>query len=272
MKLFQTSKTHFWKISLFFIFVIVLIFLSKLDAQPIKKEPSVRGVQTKVVISPTNTPTPTPTEKPVSKNVQPSELKKQYGGWYWQPQLGKAERWMGTDSSGKDVWIDEKEKIETAQSNPPASSSTNNPQSSQNTSSQNSYSNSPTTAQTGSQQNQQVVLDKSAGISATVQTQSINGTTFTFVTPTPESGPFDGTFTYDASNGSAKIVMNKPVKDCDGRQKDPNGGQTINGALRSVHGYVCELFFAPPNTPYYGGEYGAKVVSVNNEVKTFGSW
>lgn len=35
-------------------------------------------------------PTPTPTMEP--------------GGWYWQEELSRSQKWIGTDAEGKDVW------------------------------------------------------------------------------------------------------------------------------------------------------------------------
>jgi uncharacterized membrane protein len=31
---------------------------------------------------------------------------KQYGGWYWQPELSKAQIWLGKDEIGQDIWSD----------------------------------------------------------------------------------------------------------------------------------------------------------------------
>lgn len=63
------------------------------------------------------TRTPTPTTIPVtptkvtsniisSPKTQPASQTKQYGGWYWQPTLKKSQVWIGTNSAGKDIWID----------------------------------------------------------------------------------------------------------------------------------------------------------------------
>lgn len=46
---------------------------------------------------------PAPTNKPLSK-IQPTPQKKQYGGWYWQHQLNKAQIWLGVDKNGNDIW------------------------------------------------------------------------------------------------------------------------------------------------------------------------
>lgn len=77
-------------------------------------KPSVKGVSTTISPSPTTiptptptlTPTPTPTIKPISHQKQTVPQIKQYGGWYWQPDLNRAQVWVGTDSAGKDIWID----------------------------------------------------------------------------------------------------------------------------------------------------------------------
>jgi len=80
-------------------------------------KPSVKGVSTNISPTPTVPPistpiptptsTPTPTIKPVSYQKQTTPQAKQYGGWYWQPDLNKAQVWIGTDSAGKDIWIDD---------------------------------------------------------------------------------------------------------------------------------------------------------------------
>lgn len=51
------------------------------------------------------TPTRTPDASPSAR--QKPAIAKAYGGWYWRPQLGKAQRWMGTDAAGNDIWQDE---------------------------------------------------------------------------------------------------------------------------------------------------------------------
>lgn len=76
-------------------------------------KPSVKGVSTRIsptvtttpTPTPTLTPTPTPAIKPASYQKQTAPVK-QYGGWYWQPDLNRAQVFIGTDSAGKDIWID----------------------------------------------------------------------------------------------------------------------------------------------------------------------
>ena len=62
---------------------------------------------TSTILTPTSTFTPTPTSitKPVSHQTQTTPTK-QYGGWYWQSQLNHAQMWVGTDSVGRDIWVD----------------------------------------------------------------------------------------------------------------------------------------------------------------------
>src|SRR5581483_10849398 len=74
----------------------------------IKQTSQVQGVQTHKIIT---TPTVLPTHGIVPKissapNVQPVRAKKQYGAWYWQPALGRSQMWIGTDLSGKDIFVD----------------------------------------------------------------------------------------------------------------------------------------------------------------------
>lgn len=92
--------------------VVCLIGGSVIIVNGISK-PSVKGVSTR--ISPTPTPTtisvptstlsPTLTDIPLSRDIRPTSIK-QYGGWYWRPELNRAQVWIGTDSAGKDIWID----------------------------------------------------------------------------------------------------------------------------------------------------------------------
>lgn len=92
--------------------VICLIGTSVIIAQELSKS-SVKGVSTSISPSPTvtlsptlfPTPTPTPTVRPASYQIQPTPVK-QYGGWYWQSDINRAQVWIGTDSAGKDIWID----------------------------------------------------------------------------------------------------------------------------------------------------------------------
>lgn len=75
---------------------------------------SVKGVSTTISPRPTITPsptlfptlTPTPTYKPLLTKMKLTSQAKQYGGWYWQAGLNKSQVWIGTDSAGKDIWID----------------------------------------------------------------------------------------------------------------------------------------------------------------------
>jgi len=91
-------------------FVVCLIGSSVILVNELSK-PSVKGVSTNISPTPTlspihtPTPTPTPTDKPLSTKIQPI-LIKQYGGWYWQPELNRAQVFVGTDSAGKDIWVD----------------------------------------------------------------------------------------------------------------------------------------------------------------------
>jgi hypothetical protein len=97
-------------------FVICLIGTSVIIVNELSK-PSVKGVSTTISPSPTITssptlsltltPTQTPTIKPVSTQTQPTSQAKQYGGWYWHPELNKSQVFIGTDSAGKDIWIDD---------------------------------------------------------------------------------------------------------------------------------------------------------------------
>jgi len=75
---------------------------------------SVKGVSsiilpTSTVVSsltPTQISTSTPADMPLSKEIKSTPQAKQYGGWYWQPELNRAQVFIGTDSAGKDIWID----------------------------------------------------------------------------------------------------------------------------------------------------------------------
>ncbi|OGH14070.1 MAG: hypothetical protein A2687_02285 [Candidatus Levybacteria bacterium RIFCSPHIGHO2_01_FULL_38_26] len=74
---------------------------------------SVKGVSTTISLplastpTPTLTPSPTPEAKSVSHQTQTTQKAKQYGGWYWRSDLNQAQVWIGTDSAGKDIWIDD---------------------------------------------------------------------------------------------------------------------------------------------------------------------
>ena len=91
--------------------IVSLIGTSVIIVNELSK-PSVKGVSTTISPTPTTTPTPTstpsptPTIKPVSVQKQPSLQTKQYGGWYWRPDLGRAQVFIGSDSAGKDIWTD----------------------------------------------------------------------------------------------------------------------------------------------------------------------
>lgn len=71
---------------------------------------AVKGVQTNISTTPTLLPSPTPTPSPTSiptpTRIQETPQTKQYGGWYWRPELNRAQRWLGTDSQGNDMWSD----------------------------------------------------------------------------------------------------------------------------------------------------------------------
>ncbi len=75
---------------------------------------SVKGVSTSAIpmptvaqsLPPTSTPIPTPTNKPISVKAQVTPQAKQFGGWYWRSELGRAQRWLGTGAQGKDIWTD----------------------------------------------------------------------------------------------------------------------------------------------------------------------
>lgn len=41
-----------------------------------------------------------------NQGKQPTNQKFQYGGWYWQPTLNKAQVWLGKDKEGKNIWSD----------------------------------------------------------------------------------------------------------------------------------------------------------------------
>ena len=81
-------------------FVICLIGSSVIIVNELSKA-SVKGVSTTIsptptstsVPSPTPTPTltPTPTSQPLTTKVQFTSQQKQYGGWYWQPELNRAQ-------------------------------------------------------------------------------------------------------------------------------------------------------------------------------------
>ena len=95
-------------------------------------KPSVKGVSTSAVSmptvtqspAPTSTPIPTPTNKPISVKAQPTAKTKQYGDWYWQSELGRAQRWLGTDAQGKDIWSDTGDPTPTpTKSNAPSTNS-----------------------------------------------------------------------------------------------------------------------------------------------------
>lgn len=50
--------------------------------------------------------TPAATSSATPRAKRQAVVKKEYGGWYWNKGLGKAQRWMGTDSNGQDIWSD----------------------------------------------------------------------------------------------------------------------------------------------------------------------
>ncbi len=93
--------------------VVCLIGTSVIIVNGLSKR-SVKGVSVTISSTPTAIPTPTPTLtstptptiKPVSVQKQPISQAKQYGGWYWQSDLNRAQVYIGTDSAGKDIWAD----------------------------------------------------------------------------------------------------------------------------------------------------------------------
>jgi len=89
--------------------VICLIGVGIIVVNELSKS-SVKGVSTNIsptpTFSPTPTLTPTPTVKTLSTEIQPTRQEKQYGGWYWQPELDKTQIWLGIDSTGNDIWVD----------------------------------------------------------------------------------------------------------------------------------------------------------------------
>jgi ABC-type dipeptide/oligopeptide/nickel transport system permease subunit len=67
-----------------------------------------RAPQPTTKLSPTPTRSSQPTPTPGTKSHTPP-VEKEYGGWYWQPALERAQRWLGTDSQGQDIWTDSNE-------------------------------------------------------------------------------------------------------------------------------------------------------------------
>lgn len=114
-----------------------------------------------------------------------------------------------------------------------------------------------------------------------------NNFQYVYVTPTPNLGPFEASFSYDPSNSKGTFSANKPIRECNGVQKhtttDANGMSITEskGALKGMPrwgcpdgkcAYYCEVYFAPPNTYAYEWPHGAKVTSDQGEEKTFGNW
>lgn len=142
----NTRKISLW------CFVLILILINTWSIVQITHSPktSVKGIATK--ISPKPTPIPTPTFIPTPIN-QPSVIptpttkattktltfqSKQYGRWYWHPELNKSQVWIGTDSAGKDIWSDNFPTPTFTPTPTPQKSSISNPRTSSNgTSSQN---------------------------------------------------------------------------------------------------------------------------------------
>lgn len=94
---------------LLFIGTFVMSQLNKVDNQTEIR--SVQGVSTTSL--PTSTPSPssspTPTQPIVKKIVMPllpTPQKREVGAWYWREELGRAQRWLGLDKDGKDIWTD----------------------------------------------------------------------------------------------------------------------------------------------------------------------
>lgn len=95
------------------------------------------------LFKPSMSPTPMPTTTPIS-NSQPVVKKppeKVIGGWYWNSELNKAQRWMGKDSQNNDIWSDQGDPPPAAQNSSLASSgSSDSSSTSQQSSSNNSAS------------------------------------------------------------------------------------------------------------------------------------
>ena len=125
---------------------------------PSQSSGSVQGMQESIEPSPS--PSQTPTINTNSSTTKTS-LQKQYGGWYWRPDLGYARRYMGTDNQGDEIWSD---------TNDP-------PPSAQNTSSNTSSSNSNSNLQSSS-----------SSENSTTQQVSVSQTLVQNPTPVPTSG------------------------------------------------------------------------------------
>lgn len=68
----------------------------------------VKGLQTTQTSSTTDSTTPivTPSPSPLPLSLVVTSTERQFGGWYWNYNLGKAQRWMGKDVQGGDIWSD----------------------------------------------------------------------------------------------------------------------------------------------------------------------
>ncbi len=86
-----------------------MLFVPKTEVKGV--QPTTTVAHALPIISPTDAPrptttlTPAPTKKPALKTGT-ATIKKEYGGWYWRPELERAQRWVGTDSQGNDIWSD----------------------------------------------------------------------------------------------------------------------------------------------------------------------
>lgn len=212
---------------------------------------SVKGIKTKISIpiSPSLTPilSPTSSQTETVQTIIKPQLTippKQFGGWYWNSQLGSSQRWMGTDSQGKNIWSD----------------TVGVPGKAGSLSSNDSSFDGSISEKISEKSNTTVGITYENSNSSQLATQN---------------EPFEASWSVDSSNGSAKITANKQLKECEGKETNPvstGGGYEVKTAIKNLHGNICELFFSPPNTPNYEWLDGGRVVSFGNEEKTFGNW
>lgn len=206
----------------------------------------VKGSSTNTAISITPTPSLTISRTPTTPEthrikITTTPIAKQFGGWYWNSQLGISQRWMGTDSQGKNIWSD---TVDVSGKVGPL------------------YSNNNSFGGSISEKSNKVIVGTTNGEVDSSQLAS-------------EDEPFEASWSEDNSNGSAKITANKQLKECEGKETSPvstGGGYEAKTALKHLRGNICQLFFSPPNTPNYDWPNGARVVSSDNEEKTFGNW